>query len=95
MAVCSQASQIHKKDKHIKGQYRYCNHKRLNNAFMKHVSTSPFYGIFVSLDVNAKIHEGEAGIRLWKDCVKIGIDDRKLVLKNYHYIRPLIPITVD
>ena len=45
------------------------NHKRLNNAFMKHASTSPFYGIFMSLDVNAKIHEGEAGIRLWKDCV--------------------------
>ncbi|WP_252496716.1 hypothetical protein, partial [Escherichia coli] len=24
----SQTSQIHKKDKHIKGQSRYCNHKR-------------------------------------------------------------------
>ena len=60
MAGFSQASQIHKKDKHIKGQDRYCNHKRLNNAFMKHASTSPFYGIFMSLDVNAKIHEGEA-----------------------------------
>ena len=95
MAGFSQASQIHKKDRHIKGQDRYCNHKRLNNAFMKHASTSPFYGIFMSLDVNAKIHEGEAGIRLWKDCVKIGIEARKLVLKNCHYIRPLVPIIVD
>ena len=95
MAGFSQASQIHKKDKHIKGQDRFCNHKKLNNAFMKHSSTSPFYGIFMSLDVNAKIHEGEAGIRLWKDCVKIGIEARKLVLKNCHYIRPLVPEVID
>ncbi len=91
----SQASQIHKKDKHIKGQERYCNHKRLNNAFMKHASTSPFYGIFLSLDVNAKMHEGEAGIRLWKECVEIGIEARKLVLKKCHYIKPLVPESVD
>ena len=91
----SQASQIHKKDKHIKGQERYCNHKRLNNAFMKHASTSPFYGIFLLLDVNAKMHEGEAGIKLWKECVEIGIETRKLVLKNCHYIRPLVPESVD
>ncbi len=91
----SQASQIHKKDKHIKGQERYCNHKRLNNVFMKHASTSPFYGIFLSLDVNAKMHEGEAGIRLWKECVEIGIEARKLVLKKCHYIKPLVPESVD
>ncbi len=28
----SQTSQIHKKDHHIKGQARYCNHKRFNNT---------------------------------------------------------------
>ena len=39
----SQTSQIHKKDRHIKGQPRYVPHKRLNNAFMMHASTSPFY----------------------------------------------------
>ena len=39
----SQTSQVHKKDSHIKGQERYVNHKRLNNAFMMHASTSPFY----------------------------------------------------
>ncbi|HAO59183.1 MAG TPA: ornithine decarboxylase, partial [Psychrobacter sp.] len=42
----SQASQIHKKDNHISGQARYVNHKRFNNAFMMHVSTSPFYPLF-------------------------------------------------
>ncbi|MCV5990149.1 ornithine decarboxylase, partial [Escherichia coli] len=54
----SQTSQIHKKDRHIKGQARYCNHKRFNNAFMMHASTSPFYALFSALDVNAKIHDG-------------------------------------
>ncbi|MDO1727153.1 ornithine decarboxylase, partial [Escherichia coli] len=39
----SQTSQIHKKDSHIKGQQRYVPHKRMNNAFMMHASTSPFY----------------------------------------------------
>ncbi|BFO11851.1 hypothetical protein GGER_43610 [Serratia rubidaea] len=57
----SQTSQIHKKDDHIKGQKRHCNHKHLNNAFMLHASTSPFYPLFAALDVNAKMHAGEAG----------------------------------
>ncbi|WP_241782494.1 hypothetical protein, partial [Vibrio parahaemolyticus] len=30
-----------KNNRHIKGQARYCNHKRLNNAFMMHAATSP------------------------------------------------------
>jgi arginine/lysine/ornithine decarboxylase len=55
----SQTSQIHKKDNHLRGQARFCPHKRLNNAFMLHASTSPFYPLFAALDVNAKIHEGE------------------------------------
>ena len=59
MAGFSQTSQIHKKDLHIKGQDRYVNQKRFNNAFMMHASTSPFYPLFAALDVNAKIHEGE------------------------------------
>ncbi|XNM89840.1 hypothetical protein ACLK1X_04065 [Escherichia coli] len=42
-------SQIHKKDSHIKGQQRYVPHKRMNNAFMMHASTSPFYPLFAAL----------------------------------------------
>ena len=52
----SQASQIHKKDAHISDQCRYVNHDRFNNAFMVHASTSPFYPLFASLDVNAQMH---------------------------------------
>ena len=91
----SQTSQIHKKDSHIKGQSRYVNHKRLNNAFMMHASTSPFYPLFAALDVNAKMHEGKSGKRLWMDCVKTGIETRKLLLKSCQYIRPFIPETID
>lgn len=90
----SQTSQVHKKDSHIKGQDRYVNHKRLNNAFMMHASTSPFYPLFAALDINAKIHEGAAGRELWKNCVEVTIDARKAVLNNCKYLRPLVPPVV-
>ncbi|ENE1274764.1 ornithine decarboxylase [Salmonella enterica] len=91
----SQTSQIHKKDNHIRGQARFCPHKRLNNAFMLHASTSPFYPLFAALDINAKIHEGESGRRLWAECVALGIDARKAILARCQMIRPFIPPTVD
>ncbi|MDO4642008.1 MAG: ornithine decarboxylase [Neisseria sp.] len=91
----SQASQIHKKDSHIKGQKRYCNHKRFNNAFMMHASTSPFYPMFAALDVNAKMHDGEAGKKMWRDCVRVGIEARKLILNNCSLVKPFIPTEVD
>lgn len=94
-AGLSQASQVHKKDRHIKGQERYVNHKRMNNAFMMHASTSPLYPLFASLDVNAKIHEGKAGRSLWKSCVELGIEARKAVLTRCQYLRPLVPPMVN
>ncbi|ELY4481566.1 ornithine decarboxylase [Cronobacter turicensis] len=90
----SQTSQIHKKDNHIRGQARFCPHKRLNNAFMLHASTSPFYPLFAALDVNAKIHEGESGKRLWAECVALGIEARKAIIANCRMIKPFIPDTV-
>ena len=87
----SQTSQIHKKDKHIKGQDRYVDHKHFNNSFMMHASTSPFYPLFASLDVNAKIHEGELGKQLWRECIEVGIDACKSVLSHCKYLRPLVP----
>ena len=62
--------------------------KRFNNSFMMHASTSPFYPLFASLDVNAKIHEGELGQTLWRECVEVAIDARKAVLKQCKYLRP-------
>ncbi|AOR64266.1 ornithine decarboxylase [Pectobacterium wasabiae] len=90
----SQTSQIHKKDTHIKGQRRFCNHKQLNNAFMLHASTSPFYPLFAALDVNAKMHEGASGRRMWMDCVKLGIEARKQLLTRCSLIKPFVPVTV-
>jgi ornithine decarboxylase len=73
----SQASQIHKRDEHIRGQQRYVEHKRFNESFLMHASTSPFYPLFASLDVNAKIHDGKAGEMLWDRCIELGIEARK------------------
>ena len=77
LAGFSQASQIHKRDAHIRGQKRYVEHKRFNESFMMNASTSPFYPLFASLDVNAKVHEGKAGEMLWDRCIELGIETRK------------------
>ena len=95
LAGFSQTSQIHKKDQHINGQARYCDHKRFNNAFMLHASTSPFYPLFAALDMNARMHDGPLGRKLWLDCVKLGIEARKLVLENCQWIRPFVPRQID
>lgn len=86
LAGFSQASQIHKRDAHIKGQKRYINHKRFNESFLLHASTSPFYPIFASLDVNAKMHDGKNGEMLWDDCIELGIESRKKIRElGNHY----------
>lgn len=90
----SQASQILKKDSHIKGQKRYVPHKVLNNSFMINSSTSPNYQIFASLDMNAKMQEGEAGKLLWHECIVNAIETRKAVLKHCKYLRPIVPPVV-
>ena len=95
LAGFSQASQIHKKDAHLKGQARYCNHRRFNNAFMLHASTSPFYPIFAALEMNARIHDGPSGRRLWHDCVALGIETRKALRAQCSHIRPFVPDRVD
>ena len=73
----SQASQIHKRDEHIRGQRRHVEHRRFNEAYLIHASTSPFYPLFASLDVNAKVHEGRSGEALWDRCIELGIETRK------------------
>lgn len=95
LAGFSQTSQIHKKDNHIRGQRRFCPHKRLNNAFMLHASTSPFYPLFAALDINARMHQGEAGRRMWDECVTLGIEARKAILDRCEMILPFVPEIVD
>jgi arginine/lysine/ornithine decarboxylase len=81
----SQASQIHKRDEHIRGQRRYVEHKRFNESFLMNASTSPFYPLFASLDVNAKVHEGKAGEMLWDRCIELGIEARKKLRQFCHH----------
>lgn len=87
----SQTSQIHKKDSHLRGQKRYVDHKRFNNAYMLYASTSPFYPLFAALDVNARMQDGEAGRKLWADCIKVGVEARKDVLERCELLKPFIP----
>jgi len=77
LASFSQASQIHVRDRHIKGQRRRVEHRRFNEGFMQHASTSPFYPIFASLDVGAQMMKGRSGEVLWDDTIRLGIELRK------------------
>ncbi|ODT12276.1 MAG: amino acid decarboxylase [Kaistia sp. SCN 65-12] len=79
LASFSQASQIHVKDSHIEGQRRRIEHRRFNEFFMLHASTSPFYPLFASLDVGAQMMKGRSGEVLWDDTIRLGIELRKKV----------------
>src|SRR6201995_1515896 len=79
LASFSQASQIHVKDSHIAGQRRRIEHRRFNETFMLHASTSPFYPLFASLDVGAQMMKGKSGEVLWDDTIRLGIELRKKV----------------
>ncbi len=77
LASFSQASQIHIRDGHIKGQERRVEARRFNESFLVHASTSPFYPIFASLDVGAHMMKGRSGMVLWDDTIRLGIELRK------------------
>jgi ornithine decarboxylase len=77
LAGFSQASQIHVRDSHIAGQARHVEHRRFNEFFMMHASTSPFYPLFASLDVGAQMMKGRSGEVLWDDTIRLGIELRK------------------
>jgi ornithine decarboxylase len=77
LAGFSQSSQIHVKDSHIAGQRRRIEHRRFNEFFMMHASTSPFYPLFASLDVGAQMMKGRQGEVLWDDTIRLGIELRK------------------
>ena len=79
LASFSQASQIHVKDSHLKGQRRHVGHRRFNEMFLLHATTSPFYPLFASLDVGAQMMKGRSGEVLWDDTVRLGIEMRKKI----------------
>lgn len=96
MAGFSQASQIHVRDAHIRDQPFRVNHKRFNEMFLMQASTSPFYPLFSSLDINAQMHADKAGHVLWNDTVKLGIEGRKAIRRRLAgLIDPFVPDVVD
>ncbi|HEV8065721.1 MAG TPA: ornithine decarboxylase, partial [Acidimicrobiales bacterium] len=79
LAGMSQASQIHVRDGHLRGQKRRLNHDRFNEIFMMHTSTSPQYNMIASLDVGAEIMRGRPGFFLMDDAVRESIALRKQI----------------
>ena len=84
------------RDAHIRDKPFRVNHKRFNEMFMLQASTSPFYPLFSSLDVNAQMHADKAGRVLWDDMVRLGIEARKAVRKRFAgFIDPFVPDMVE
>ncbi len=108
LAGFSQASQIHVKDAHLDGQRRQVSHRRFNETFMQHSSTSPFYPLFASLDVGAQMMKGRSGEVLWDDTIRLAIEMRKKIRALKHdyevtqtdparrwFFDPFVPDRVD
>jgi arginine/lysine/ornithine decarboxylase len=79
LAGMSQASQIHVRDDHLRGQKRRVNHDRFNEVFMMHTSTSPQYNMIASLDVGAEMMRGRRGFSLMDEAVRESIALRKQI----------------
>lgn len=94
LAGFSQTSQIHIRDRHRPQADRQRTSAAFNAALMMHGTTSPFYPLFTSLEVNAHIH-GAAGHALWGKTLEQGIDVRKRILEDCTFLSPFVPPTVD
>jgi ornithine decarboxylase len=96
LAGFSQASQIHVRDGHVRDEKWRINHKRFNEMVLLQASTSPFYPLFASLDVNAQMHRDRAGRALWEEMVKLGIEARKAIRRHFRgFLDPFVPETVE
>ncbi|AIT09940.1 lysine decarboxylase LdcC [Candidatus Francisella endociliophora] len=73
LAAFSQASMVH-----VKGHY---DNEKLNETFMMHTSTSPFYPIVASCEVSAAMMKGKLGQSLINDCINYALDFRKEIVK--------------
>lgn len=94
-AGIAQASQILKKDGHLKGQKRYIDHKHFNHAYLKYVTTSYSYPVYSSLVVNARMANSAACQTWWRDAIKLSIEFRKKLLKNSKLFKPLVKPVVN
>ncbi|KRL04423.1 putative ornithine decarboxylase [Liquorilactobacillus oeni] len=95
-AGMGQVSQILKKDRHLKGQPRYVDHKHFNNAYLKHVTSSYSYPLYASLTVNATMAADKtAQKQWWQELLADSIEFRKKLLKRSKLFRPWLPRSIN
>lgn len=70
-------SQIHKKDSHIRKKSYYLPHDVMQDTFLMHISTSPYYPLLAGLEMNAFMHK-EKGAILWKKAFQSATRFKKL-----------------
>ena len=73
LAAFSQASMIH-----VKGAY---DEEIINESFMMHTSTSPFYPIVASCEISAAMLKGRVGYHLINDTIECAMDFRREIVK--------------
>ncbi len=73
LAAFSQGSMIHVRN----GGTVKVDPERFNEAFLMHTSTSPFYPMFASLDVAAKMMAGSSGLRIMNSILGQAIQFRQ------------------
>lgn len=93
-AGLAQASQILKKDSHLKGQKRYVDHKHFNHTYLQYVTTSYSYPIYSSLVANTALVSAPNNHDRWQEAVKLSIEFRKALFKKSKMFRPFVPVLV-
>lgn len=89
-AGMAQASQILKKDAHLKGQDRYVDHKHFNHVYLEFVTSSYSYPLYASLTVNSYLTSGSTNKKWWDETLRLGIEWRKKLLKQSKLFRPFV-----
>ncbi|MCX7126074.1 MAG: lysine decarboxylase LdcC [Gammaproteobacteria bacterium] len=76
LAAFSQTSLIH-----VKGKY---DEARLNESYMMHTTTSPFYPLVASNEIAAAMMRGTAGLHLMQESILGAIEFRNQITKLFH-----------
>lgn len=87
LAGFSMTSQLHKKDRHLRGMARYLEDDVLQAAYLMHISTSPYYPLLAGLEMNAYLHQ-KKGKALWQKAAITATELKKSILKRCHFLRP-------
>ena len=87
LAGFSMTSQLHKKDRHLRGMARYLEDDVLQAAYLMHISTSPYYPLLAGLEMNAYLHQ-KKGKELWQKAAITATELKKSILKRCRLLWP-------